>query len=58
MLSGFDIALLDLAANKLDITVSSLLGEKREHAYVSASTLSASKGAAEIVSRLRSQAKV
>lgn len=57
MLSGFDIALLDLAANKLDITVSSLLGEKREHAYVSASTLSASKGAAEIVSRLRSQAK-
>lgn len=55
ILSGFDIALLDLAAKKLGITVSSLLGEKRERAYVSASTLSASKGAAEIIDRLRSQ---
>ncbi|MCC5903058.1 MAG: hypothetical protein JJT87_14185 [Halomonas sp.] len=57
MLSGFDIALLDLAAKKLDITVSSLLGEKRERTYVSASTLSASKDATEILNRLRSQAK-
>lgn len=57
ILSGFDIALLDLAAKKLGITVSSLLGEKRERAYVSASTLSASKGAAEIIDRLRSQAQ-
>lgn len=57
LLSGFDIALLDLAAKKLNITVSSLLGEKRERAYVSASTLSASKGAAEILNRLRRQAK-
>ncbi|MBE0398965.1 hypothetical protein EI168_02430 [Halomonas sp. FME1] len=56
ILSGFDIALLDLAAKKLDITVSSLLGEKRERVYVSASTLSASKGAAEILSRLHRQA--
>ncbi|MGP9550240.1 enolase C-terminal domain-like protein [Halomonas sp. AOP42-D1-22] len=57
ILSGFDIALLDLAAKKFNITVSSLLGEKREHAYVSASTLSAAKGAAEILDRLRRQAK-
>ncbi|PCF93843.1 enolase C-terminal domain-like protein [Vreelandella nigrificans] len=57
ILSGFDIALLDLAAKKLGITVSSLLGEKRERAYVSASTLSASKGAVEIIDRLRSQAQ-
>lgn len=57
ILSGFDTALLDLSAKKLDITVSSLLGEKRERAYVSASTLSAAKSAEEILNRLRRQAK-
>ncbi|AVU09026.1 MULTISPECIES: enolase C-terminal domain-like protein [unclassified Halomonas] len=37
--------------------VSSLLGQKRQHAYVSASTLSASKSSSEILDRLRNQAK-
>ncbi|MGP9509038.1 enolase C-terminal domain-like protein [Halomonas sp. AOP43-D1-39] len=57
ILSGFDIALLDLAAKKLNITVSDLLGENRENAFVSASTLSASKSTEEILDRLRNQAK-
>ncbi|WP_445000714.1 enolase C-terminal domain-like protein [Halomonas mongoliensis] len=57
ILSGLDIALLDLCAKKLNIKVSELLGQKRNEAYVSASTLSASKKPSEVTDRLRKQAE-
>lgn len=56
ILSGFDIALLDLCAKKLKVKVSELLGQRRDKAYVSASTLSASKKPDEVIDRLRKQA--
>lgn len=57
LLSGFDIALLDLVAKELGISVAELLGENRTVVRATASTCSTSKGGEELKARLMKQAR-
>jgi L-alanine-DL-glutamate epimerase-like enolase superfamily enzyme/D-alanine-D-alanine ligase-like ATP-grasp enzyme len=52
LLSGFDVALLDLAAKSLGITVAQLLGEVRKSVRATATTCSTAKEGGELQLRL------
>lgn len=58
LLSGFEIALLDLAARHLGLTVSQLLGQRREQVAATATTSGSSQPLEKLAERFQQQASV